>query len=105
MTATTEKPRLILWGAGTKRTMRAQWILQELGLEYERHPIGSRTGETKRPEFVKLNPREKIPVLQDGALTVTESAAIVTYLGETYGGSTGLVPPVGTPERASKVYW
>ena len=105
MTATTEKPRLILWGAGTPRTMRAQWILQELGLEYERHPIGSRTGETKRPEFVKLNPREKIPVLQDGALTVTESAAIVTYLGETYGGSRGLVSPVGTPERAAYYEW
>ncbi len=105
MTATTEKPRLILWGAGTPRTMRAQWILRELGLEYERRPIGSRTGETKKPEFVKLNPREKIPVLQDGELTVTESAAIVTYLGETYGGSTGLVPPVGTPERAAYYEW
>ncbi len=105
MTATTENPRLIQWGAGTPRTMRAQWILHELGLEYEKRPIGSRTGETKRPEFVKLNPREKIPVLQDGELTVTESAAIVTYLGETYGGSTGLVPPVGTPERAAYYEW
>ena len=74
-TATTERPRLILWGAGTTRTMRAHWILHELGLEYERHPIGSRTGETQTPEFTKLNPREKIPLLQDGDLTVAESAA------------------------------
>ena len=105
MAATTEKPRLILWGAGTPRTMRAQWILQELELEYERRPIGSRTGETQRPEYVRLNPREKIPLLQDGDLTVAESAAIVTYLGETYGGSKGMVPPVGTPERAAYYEW
>ncbi len=104
-TATTEKPRLILWGAGTSRTMRAHWILHELGLEYERHPIGSRTGETQTPEFTKLNPREKIPLLQDGDLTVAESAAIVTYLAETYGQSTGMIPSISSPERAAYYEW
>jgi glutathione S-transferase len=39
-------------------------------------------------------------VLVDGDFTLTESAAIVTYLGETYGGSSGLVPQPGTRERA-----
>ncbi len=105
MAEATEKPRLILWGAGTPRTMRAQWILQELELEYERRPIGPRTGETQQLEYVRLNPREKVPLLQDGDLTVAESAAIVTYLGETYGGSKGLVPPLGTPERAAYYEW
>ncbi|NIO09097.1 MAG: glutathione S-transferase family protein, partial [Deltaproteobacteria bacterium] len=100
MADTSKKPQFVLWGAGTPRTMRAHWILQELELDYEKRPIGSRTGETQDPEYIKLNPREKIPLLQDGDLTVAESAAIVTYLGETYGGSRGLVPPVGTAERA-----
>jgi glutathione S-transferase len=104
-TATTERPRLILWGAGTSRTMRAHWILHELGLEYERHPIGSRTGETQAPEFTKLNPREKIPLLQDGDLTVAESAAIVTYLAETYGQSVGLIPAASSPDRAAYYEW
>jgi glutathione S-transferase len=85
--------------------MRAHWILHELGLEYESHPIGSRTGETQTPEFTKLNPREKIPLLQDGELTVAESAAIVTYLGETYGRSFGLIPPAASPERAAYFEW
>lgn len=40
----TEKPHLVLWGAGTARTMRAHWVLHELGLDYERRPIGARTG-------------------------------------------------------------
>ena len=80
-------------------------MLHELGLEYEKRPIGPRTGETQEPEFKKLNPREKIPVLQDGDLTLAESAAIVTYLGETYGVARGLVPPMGTRERAKYYEW
>ena len=51
------------------------------GLEYERRPIGSRTGETQTDEFTRINPSQKIPVLQDGEFTLTESAAIVTYVG------------------------
>lgn len=85
------KTRRILWGAGTPRTMRAHWILQEVGLEYERRPIGSRTGETQTDEFTRINPSQKIPVLQDGEFTLTESAAIVTYVGGDLRCSTWLV--------------
>jgi glutathione S-transferase len=52
-----------------------------------------------------LNPSQKIPVLQDQDLTLSESAAIVTYLAETYGGSSGLIPPVSTRERAYYYQW
>jgi len=31
----------IVWGAGTPRTLRAHWSMHELGLDYERRPIGS----------------------------------------------------------------
>src|SRR5580700_6751994 len=73
---------LTLWGVGTSRTMRPHWMLLELGLEYEFHAIGSRTGETKTDEFLRINPRHKIPVLRHGSFTLTESAAIIQYLGE-----------------------
>ncbi len=105
MTEIREKHRRILWGAGTARTLRPHWMLHELGLEYERRPIGSRTGETQTPEFKKLNPREKIPLLQDGQLTLAESAAIVTYLAETYGQPASLIPPASSPERAAYFEW
>jgi glutathione S-transferase len=91
---------LVLYGAGTTRTMRAHWALHELGLDYEPRLIASRSGETETAEFGRLNPKRKIPVLADGDFTLTESAAIVTYLGETYGRATGLVPAAGTRERA-----
>ncbi len=80
--------------------MRAHWILHELGLSSERRPFGPRSGETKTAEFTKLNPRQKIPVLQDGDFTLAESAAIVTYLAETYGTARNIVPQPGTKDRA-----
>jgi glutathione S-transferase len=105
MAATKENSRLVLWGAGTPRTMRAHWVLHELGLDYESHPIGARTGETQTAEFTKLNLREKIPLLQDGELTLAESAAIVTYLAEKYGQPTGLIPLAASPQRAAYYEW
>jgi hypothetical protein len=66
---------LTLWGTGTARTMRAHWMLLELGLEYEFHPVQPRTGETLRDDFLRINPRHKIPVLRHGPRVLTESAA------------------------------
>jgi glutathione S-transferase len=64
--------------------------MQELGLPYKTMPIGPRTGETKTEEYTKLNPRQKVPLLQDGDFCIGESAAIVAYLSRMY----------STPERS-----
>ncbi len=96
---------LTIWGGASSRSMRAHWMAHELDLEYEARLIGSRTGETRTPEFRQLNPKEKIPVLVDDDLVLTESAAIVTYLGDTYGKASGLVPPPYTRERAVYNQW
>ena len=100
-----EQPRRVLWGAATARTLRAHWMLHELGLDYETRPIGSRTGETATAELTRLNPRQKIPLLQDREITLAESAAIVTYLAETYGQAAGLIPPPLSVQRAAYFEW
>jgi glutathione S-transferase len=79
-----DQQQLQLWGGATSRTFRAHWMLHELDLPYTPHLIGSRTGETQTPEFRSLNPKGKIPVLVDGELVLSESVAIVTYLGDHY---------------------
>jgi glutathione S-transferase len=53
---------------------------------YETKPIGSRTGETQTAEYTLLNPRQKIPLLQDGNFSIAESPAIIIYLAEAYSG-------------------
>ena len=71
----------VLWGCATSRTIRAHWALHELGLPYRCEPILARSGETLTPRYTAVNPRQKIPALQDGDLVVTESAARHCQLG------------------------
>ncbi|WP_437515897.1 glutathione S-transferase family protein [Sorangium sp. So ce1099] len=66
------------------RSIRARWILQELGVDFEAIPVNLAAGEHNRPEFRRINPAGKVPVLVDGDLVVTESVAIVLYLAEKY---------------------
>ncbi len=80
-------------------------MCHELGLDYEPKLIGSRTGETQTESFRKLNPKEKIPVMVDGEFVLSESAAIVTYLGDTYGKDSGLVPEPYSQARALYNQW
>jgi glutathione S-transferase len=103
--AETKNAARVLWGAGSSRPLRALWMLHELGLPYEHRPIRSRTGETLTPEYARLNPSQKIPTLQDGEFVLTESAAIVGYLGARYGAALGLAPPAPPQERARYDQW
>jgi len=95
---------LTLWGVGTSRTIRAHWMLLELGLDYQCHPIGSRTGETLTGGFKQLNPRHKIPVLQHGSFVLTESAAIIQYLSNTFA-SPQIYVPSDNQSRAALDEW
>jgi glutathione S-transferase len=98
-------PRLVLWGVGTSRTLRAHWALRELGLAYQCRPILPRTGETKTDEFTALNPRQKIPLLRDGDFTIAESPAIAAYLSDTYGNAQTALIPAAPRERATWLEW
>jgi glutathione S-transferase len=96
---------LTLWGIGTPRTLRAHWILAEFGIEYERRPITSRSGETYTPEFLALNPKHKIPVLQHGDRIITESAAIVAYVSEAFDTPEEFYVPDDAISRAALNEW
>jgi GST-like protein len=58
--------------------------LEELGLEYKVHRVFL-GGEQMTPEFTALNPNNKIPVLVDDDVVVSESGAILIYLAEKTG--------------------
>lgn len=77
----------------------------ELGLDYESRPIQPRSGETLTEQFRQLNPRHKIPVLQHSSFVLTESAAIVQYLSETFPDPTRLYVPKNEQARASLNEW
>ena len=98
-------PDLTLWGVGTSRTIRAHWAMHELNLPYKSIPIGPRTGETKTPEYTRLNPRQKIPLLQDGDFSIGESAAIVAYLSRTYSSPERALIPEAQRDYAAWLEW
>jgi glutathione S-transferase len=97
--------RLVLWGVGTPRTLRAHWALHELGLEYDCRPILPRSGETQTREYTRLNPRQKIPLLQDGDFKIGESAAIAAYLSNSYGTRANALIPTEPREYATWLEW
>jgi glutathione S-transferase len=75
---------LKLYGFGPTRSIRALWTLRELGVDFEFVTVNLVAGEHRRPEFLARNPAGKLPVLVDGDVVLTESVAIVLYLGEKY---------------------
>ncbi|HEX7060422.1 MAG TPA: glutathione S-transferase family protein [Woeseiaceae bacterium] len=94
---------LKLYGAPPTRALRVMWLLNELGLEYEMHPVNVMQGETRQPDFLALNPAAKLPVLVDGDVVLTESAAIQLYLAEKYP-EAGLIP-AALEDRAQVYRW
>ncbi len=73
-----------LYGFAGTRSQRALWGLKELDADFEFISVNLLQGEHKRPEFLRLNPAGKVPVLVDGDLVIPESAAIVLYLADKY---------------------
>lgn len=92
-----------LYEFGPTRSIRVRWTLQELGADFEPIRVNLLAGENRRPEFLKINPAGKLPVLVDGDLVLTESVAIVLYLAEKYSHK-GLLP-AGLNERAQVNRW
>ena len=80
------------------------WTLEELQIPYEKVALDLKAGDTKKPEFLKINPNGKVPVLVHNGVPICESAAIQIYLGETFGVEKGLYPPPGT-QRAQVIMW
>ena len=74
-----------LYTAQTPNGRKASIALEELGVEYEVQRVDLQSGEQLRPEFLRLNPNHKIPVLDDDGLVIWESGAILLHLAEKHG--------------------
>jgi GST-like protein len=79
--------------------------LEELGLEYNTRVVDITRGAQFKPEFLAINPNNKIPAIVDhdvpGGLTVFESGAILVYLAE----KTGRLMPTDAVGKAEVMQW
>ncbi|MDR5837069.1 glutathione binding-like protein [Caballeronia sp. LZ034LL] len=76
-----------VYAFATPNSVKVPIALEELGLQYELHPVNVRKGEQKHADFVAMNLNGKVPVLRDSEMsfTLSESAAILVYLAERHG--------------------
>ena len=79
-------------------------VLEEIGAPYQLVPVDRANNAQKSPEYLKLNPTGRIPVLIDGDLVLFETAAICLHLVDRHPDA-GLAPALGTNERAEFYKW
>ena len=99
--------RLQLYSLPTPNGVKVSIALEELGLPYEPHLVSFDTNDQTSPEFLSLNPNNKIPAILDPngpgsqPLALFESGAILLYLAE----KTGQLIPQEAAARYETIQW
>jgi GSH-dependent disulfide-bond oxidoreductase len=99
--------RLQLYSLPTPNGVKASIMLEETGLPYEAHLVRFDTNDQFSPEFLSLNPNNKIPAILDPhgpggkPLALWESGAILVYLA----GKTGRLMPTDDAARYETLQW
>ena len=99
--------RLQLYSLPTPNGVKVSILLEELGLPYEAHLVNFGTNDQFSPEFLSLNPNNKIPAILDPhgpggqPLPLFETGAILVYLAE----KTGQFIPADAAARYQTLQW
>jgi GST-like protein len=99
--------RLQLYSLPTPNGVKVSIALEELGLPHEPHLVSFDTNDQTSPEFLSLNPNNKIPAILDPngpggqPLALFESGAILLYLAE----KTGQLIPQEAAARYETIQW
>jgi glutathione S-transferase len=100
----TQSRHIILYHSPNSRSDGVRILLEELNADYELHVVGMMAGETRKADYLEINPMGKVPAIKHGDVLVTEQAAIHMYLAELYP-EAGLSPAVGDPLRGPYLRW
>lgn len=95
---------LRIWGRlSSINVQKVVWTTRELELPFDRIDAGGAFGGNRTPDYLRLNPNGKIPLLDDGGFVLWESNAIVRYLAARYGA--GTLWPDDLQQRADADRW
>ena len=84
---------LRIWGRiNSSNVMKTLWLLDELGLRYERIDAGGPFGKTGTPEYRAMNPLGLVPTLEEDGFSLFESNAILRYLCNAHAPDSTLYP-------------
>jgi len=93
-----------LYTSPTPNGYKTSVVLEELEIPYNVHFINLMSGDQKKPEFLKLNPNGRIPVIVDtdnDNIAIMESGAQLIYLAE----KAGKLLPSETSARSKVIQW
>ncbi len=94
----------LYWSPQTRST-RALWMLEEARLDYALERVDIQNPDRDNSaEFLDASPMGKVPALVDGAVRMSESAAICLYIADRYAAGT-LAPAIDDPARGKFLYW
>lgn len=79
-------------------------VLAELGIDCDRINLDLSAGETKKPDYLKVNPNGRVPAIVHDGTAIWESSAITMYLGEVFGVDAKLYPAL-SPQRGEAMKW
>ncbi|HUF22293.1 MAG TPA: glutathione S-transferase family protein [Burkholderiales bacterium] len=88
------------YGSGSPFAWRVWLALEHKQIPYELRTMSFSSGELKSPEYLRINPRGRVPAIADGGFTLYESAAIVEYLDEAHAGNSAMLFPGDRARRA-----
>ena len=94
----------VLYYCPRTRAETAMWMNEELGGVCDLKIVNLKTGDQKKPEFLKINPMGKLPALVHDGVAVTESAAICAYLADAFP-QKGFAPASNDPKRGAYYRW
>lgn len=86
-------------GHGSPFSWRVWLALEHKAIAYELKVLSFDNGDTKKPDFVAINPRGQVPTIVDDGYALWESLAILEYLDERFVSGRKLYPG-GSQERA-----
>jgi glutathione S-transferase len=72
------------FGSGSPFAWKVWLALEHKGIDYAAKRLSFDKEETQSPEFLKINPRGKVPAIVDDGFALYESSAICEYLDEKY---------------------
>ena len=99
-----DHPRVTFFHAPQSRSGGTRALLEELGADYDLRALNLKTGDTRKPEYLAINPMGKVPAIRHGEALVTEQPAVFLYLADLYP-EAGLAPPLGDPLRGPYLRW
>ena len=94
---------LKIYGIPRSRAFRILWMAKELALDYENIPIDMGKGETRTPDYLRINPNGHIPAIDDDGVVLWESMAINLYLAKKY--SPNALYPARLEDEARAWQW